>query len=57
MPTSKNAKKPTNVRSVRKRPVPADYQDVVTDEHHERIKAAAKIKDLKNADIVSGPAW
>ena len=45
--------------SAKKRRVPphADYSDVVTDEHIERIRALVTEEEHKDGKVVSGPAW
>lgn len=35
----------------------ADYSDVVTDEHFERIKELVPETEYHDAEILSGPAW
>lgn len=38
-------------------PPVADYSDLVTDEHLERIKALVPEREYEGAEVISGPAW
>jgi hypothetical protein len=38
-------------------PPVADYSDIVTDEHMERIKALVPNGEYKDAKVLCGPAW
>ena len=52
---------PNNIRKEsapkEREPLPADYNDEVTDKHLEKIDELAGDIDLKDAEVVSGPAW
>ncbi len=58
MSTSDTVKKPAAGRqTIRKFPAQVDYSDDVTDEQLQRIKDLAEPKDIKDSEVVSGPAW
>jgi hypothetical protein len=41
----------------RRMPPRADYCDVVTDEHIERIKTLVPEEEYKDGKVICGPAW
>jgi hypothetical protein len=54
-----NELKATTPSRARKHRLPpqADYSDVVTDEHIERIKTLVPEDEYKDGKVICGPAW